>query len=155
MERLMRTNYLGAVYVTAAALPSMLRQRSGHVVGMGSVAGFRGLPRSAAYSASKAAMANFFESLRIDLRGTGVDVTLLRPGYVRTPLTDRNDHAMPFILELDDATDRMMQAIRRRARSSMFPWQLARPAWLAQLAPDGLYDAVASRVRRNKKDDGS
>ncbi len=152
VEEILSVNFLGAVYALDAVLPEMLDRGAGHVVAMGSLAGYRGLPLSAAYSASKAAMANFFESLRLDLRGTGVDVTLLRPGYVRTPLTDQNDHRMPWLVDLDDATARMMAAIERRDRSYQFPWPLARAAWLAQLLPDRLYDYIASKVRREKRE---
>lgn len=151
VERVMSVNFLGAVYVLDAVLPHMLERGRGHVVAIGSLAGFRGLPLSAAYSASKGALANFFESLRVDLRGTGVDVTLVRPGYVRTPLTDQNDHPMPWLMELDDAVERIMRAIRRHARSAQFPWPLARAVWLGQLFPDGLYDFLVSKVRREKK----
>jgi NAD(P)-dependent dehydrogenase (short-subunit alcohol dehydrogenase family) len=148
VERVLRTNYLGAVYATGAVLPGMLARRAGHLVGIGSVAGFRGLPRSAAYTASKAALANYFESLRIDLRGTGVAVTLIRPGYVRTPLTDRQDHPMPFMMDLDAAVERMMRAIRARRRSALFPRVWGGAAWISQLLPDVVYDWIGSKVPR-------
>jgi short-subunit dehydrogenase len=148
VERVMRTNYLGAVYATGAVLPGMLARRAGHLVGIGSVAGFRGLPRSAAYTASKGALANYFESLRIDLRGTGVDVTLIRPGYVRTPLTDRQDHRMPFMMDVDEAVERMMRAIRARRRSALFPKIWGGAAWASQLLPDAIYDWIGSKVPR-------
>lgn len=148
VERVMRTNYLGAVYATGAVLPGMLDRRSGHLVGIGSVAGFRGLPRSAAYTASKGALANYFESLRIDLRGTGVAVTLIRPGYVGTPLTERQNHSMPFIMDLDVAVERMMRAIRRRSRSAIFPRIWGGAAWISQVVPDGVYDWIGSKVPR-------
>lgn len=153
VEEILTVNFLGAVYVLDAVLPGMLRRGAGQVVAMGSLAGYRGLPLSAAYSASKGAMANFFESLRIDLRGSGIDVTLLRPGYVSTPLTERNAHKMPWIVDQDDAILRMLTAIRRRRRSYQFPWPLARAAWLGQILPDRVYDLLASHVRREKKDE--
>ena len=152
VERVMAVNFLGAVYAVEAVLPSMLERDRGHIVAIGSLAGFRGLPLSAAYSASKAAMANFFESLRIDLHRTGVDVTLVRPGYVRTEMTDHNDHPMPFRLELDEGVDRVMRAIQVRRRSVAFPWPLARLAWISQIFPDAVYDWVASSVDRRKTD---
>jgi len=152
VERVMAVNFLGAVYAVEAVLPSMLERDRGQIVAIGSLAGFRGLPLSAAYSASKGAMANFFESLRIDLYRTGVDVTLVRPGYVRTEMTDHNDHPMPFRLELDEGVDRIVKAIRARRRSVGFPWPLARLTWIGQIFPDAVYDWVASRVDRRKKD---
>lgn len=151
VERVMRVNFLGAVYAVEAVLPGMLERRHGQLVAVGSLAGYGGLPLSAAYSASKGALHNFFESLRVDLRDTGVDVTFITPGYVKSPLTDRNDHPMPFLLETDDAVARMVQAIRRRDPLLTFPLPLAAAVWAAQILPARLYDALASRVRRQKK----
>lgn len=151
-ERILAVNVLGALYVLDAVLPVMLERDRGHVVAVGSLAGFRGLPLSAAYSASKGAMANLFESLRLDLRRTGVDVTLVRPGFIRTPMTDRNDHPMPWMVSAEDAAARVVRAIRSRRRSLQFPWPLFRAVWLAQMLPDAVYDFLASRVGRTKKE---
>lgn len=93
---------------------------------------------------------NFLESLRIDLRDTGVDVTVIAPGYVRTPMTDVNEYSMPFLMDLDDAVERMHRAIRRRKRAAHFPGPLAAFAWIAQILPAGLYDWIGSRMRREK-----
>lgn len=150
VEEVLRVNFLGAVYAVEAALPGMLRRRRGHLVAMGSIAGYGGLPRTAAYSASKGALHNFFESVRLDLRGTGVHVTILTPGYVRTELTEKNLHRMPRLLELDPAVDRMFRAITKRKRLLSFPRPLSTAAWLGQIVPAGLYDLLASRVRRAK-----
>lgn len=151
VERVMRVNFLGSVYAVEAVLPSMLERGSGHLVAVGSLAGYGGLPLTAAYSASKGAMYNFFESMRLDLRGTGVDVTVITPGYVRTPLTDRNAHRMPFLLETEDAVDRMVRAILRRDRLLTFPLPLAMATWFAQVLPPAVYDGLASRLRREKR----
>lgn len=150
VAKLVGINLMGAVHFAEAVLPSMLDRDSGHLVAVGSLAGFGGLPKSAAYSASKAALNNFFESLRLDLRHTGVDVTMLKPGYVRTPLTDRNRHRMAGLLELDDAVARMLRAIRRRVPESRFPASLGTLAWVAQLFPRRLYDHIASKRERDK-----
>lgn len=151
MEEVMQVNFFGAVYAVEAVLPGMLERGDGQLVGVGSLAGYRGLPLTAAYSASKGALHNFFESLRLDLRGTGVDVTFITPGYVKSPMTDRNDHAMPFLVETDDAVERMVRAIRRRDPLLAFPLPLAGLVWLGQVFPSPLYDAIASRQRREKK----
>lgn len=150
VDLICRVNYLGAVHATEAVLPKMLARRDGHLVAVGSLVAFGGLPLTAAYSASKAAMMNFFESLRIDLSGRGVAVTLISPGYVRTDMTARNDHGMPFLVELDDAVDRMYRAITARRRAYAFPWQLASLMWTARILPRWIYDRLASRVRRGK-----
>jgi len=151
VARLLRVNFLGAVYAAEAVLPSMVERGRGHLVAMGSLAGYGGLPRSAAYSASKGALHNYFESLRLDLRGSGVAVTIVTPGYVRTELTDRNRHPMPRLLELDDALDRIMRAIRSRKSVCSFPRPLSTLAWLGQILPAWLYDTLGSRVRRGRE----
>jgi short-subunit dehydrogenase len=150
VERVIQVNLMGAVYAAESVLPGMLDRGRGHIVAVSSIAGFGGLPMSAAYSASKAGMTNFFESLRIDLRGSGVAVTVIHPGFVRTPMTDHNRHAMPFLMELDPALDLMMDAIRKRKKSVAFPWQLATVAWSARILPRAAYDWMASRVDRRK-----
>ena len=150
VERVIRINFLGAVYAVEAVLPGMLERDRGHLVGVTSLAGYGGLPLTAAYSASKGALHNFLESLRIDLRATGVDVTVIAPGYVRTAMTEGNEHPMPFLMDLDDAVERMHRAIRLRKRAVRFPWPLATLVWLAQVFPAGLYDWIGSRVGREK-----
>jgi short-subunit dehydrogenase len=150
IEMVLRINLLGAIYSTEGVLAGMIERGSGQIVAISSIAGYGGLPMSAAYSASKAGMTNFFESLRIDLRGTGVDVTMINPGFVKTPMTDHNRHSMPFLMELDDAVEIMFGAILRRKKSLSFPWQLATVAGLARLLPRGAYDWLASRVDRRK-----
>ena len=153
VEDVMRVNFLGAVYAVEAVLPGMLARGHGHLVAVGSLTGYGGLPRTAAYSASKAALHRFFESLRVDLRGTGVAVTVITPGYVDTPLTSRNLHRMPFLLSEAEAVRRMMRAIRRRDRLAAFPFPLAALVRVAQILPSGIYDALASRVKREKRRD--
>lgn len=142
-------NFLGAVYATEAVLPAMLERDSGRVVVVGSLAGYGGLPSTAAYSASKAAVDKFFESLRVDLRGTGVDVTVLTPGYVKTEMTDDNPYPMPFLMELDDALDRMERAIFEGGRRVGFPFPLWIQAFLGQILPRALYDRIAAGQDRN------
>jgi hypothetical protein len=103
----------------------MLERRRGHIVGISSLAQYRGLPRNAIYSASKAFLSTFLEGLRIDLRGTGVEVTDVRPGFVRTSMTAGNKHVMPFLMDLPDATEAILQGMTRREPVVAFPWQLA------------------------------
>lgn len=153
VARVMEVNFLGALWPVAHLLPGMLERDRGHLVAVGSLAGYGGLGRSAAYAASKGALHHFFESLRIDLRDSGVDVTIITPGYVRTPLTDRNAHPMPFLLEPDDAVARMMRAIRRRERLRAFPFPLSTLLRVAQLLPRVLRDRLAAGHRREKRDE--
>lgn len=145
-----RVNYLGAVYAVEAVLPKMLARGGGHLVAVSSLVALGGLPLTAAYCASKAAVTKFFESLRIDLAHSGVAVTTISPGYVRTEMTAKNAHGMPFLVELEDAVDRMYGAIVARRRTYAFPWQLASLMWIGQIFPRWLYDRVAARVKRSK-----
>jgi short-subunit dehydrogenase len=150
VEYVHRVNFLGTVYSVSEVLPSMLARERGWILGVSSLTAFRGLPSTGAYSASKAAMSNFLESLRLDLRGTGVGVTVAHPGYVRTPLTDRSRHPRPFIMEADRAVGRMLRAVERGRGDVTFPGPLSWLVQLAQIIPIGLYDALASGVRREK-----
>jgi short-subunit dehydrogenase len=152
VEDVMRTNFLGPVYAVEAVLPSMLARRSGHLVAVGSLAGYGGLPKSGAYSASKGALHNFFESLRLDLRGSGVAVTVVTPGYVKTELTAKNDHRMPFLMELDDAVERIARGIERKDALVAFPLPLFSLVWMAQVLPAWVYDRIGSGVRREKRE---
>jgi len=147
----MRVNFSGAIYFFEAVLPDMIERRSGHIVGISSIASFRGLPGFGAYCASKAALSQLLESLRIDLTRYDVDVTTIHPGFVRTPLTEDNEFTMPFLLELDDAADRMFEAITARRRVFDFPWQVAVPARLGRLVPSGIYDRVLATQAGTKK----
>ena len=151
VERVMKVNFLGAVYAVEAVLPAMLARGSGHLVAVGSITGYGGLPMTAAYSASKGALHNFFESLRIDLRRSGVAVTVVTPGYVRTEMTARNLHPMPFLVDLDDAVERIYTAIAGRRRLLSFPAPLAAVARFAAVLPAAWYDRVAGRVKRDQR----
>lgn len=139
-------NVIGVVNSVAAVLPGMLARKKGHLVAISSLASFRGLPKSGAYSASKAAVSTFFESLRVDLRKSGIDVTVIHPGFIRTPMTANRKRKLPFLLEPEDAARRMLRAIERRARTYAFPWQLASLVRLLKHTPNALYDRLASNT---------
>lgn len=138
-------NVLGAVNSVTAVLPEMVERGSGHLVAISSLAAYRGLPKSGAYCASKAALSAFFESLRLDLRGTGVDVTIIHPGFIKTPLTAGRQAQMPFLMELDEAVKKIVRAIEMRRKSYAFPWQLASIVRAGMLFPNALYDRIAVR----------
>lgn len=137
-------NVLGVVNCVAAVLPNMLAQKSGHLVAISSLAAYRGLPKSGAYSASKAAVSTLFESLRVDLRKSSIAVTVIHPGFIRTPMTANRKKKLPFLLEVDDAACRIIRAIERRARTYAFPWQLAGLVRLLKHVPNAIYDRLAS-----------
>ncbi|MCA1686052.1 MAG: SDR family NAD(P)-dependent oxidoreductase [Planctomycetia bacterium] len=138
VEDALRVNVLGVVYAIDAVLPGMLARGSGHLAAVSSLAGYRGLPGESAYCASKAAVNAYMEGLRVQLRGRGVDVTTICPGFVRTPMTAPNTFPMPFLLEPDEAAERIVRALRRRARVYNFPWPMAALMKLTRWAPDWL-----------------
>lgn len=146
VKKLIDINLLGAANAVHAVLPQMLERGSGQLVAVSSLAGFRGLPKSAAYSASKAAMTAFFESVRLDVQHRGVDVTIIQPGFIKTPLTAGREKKMPFIMELDDSIPHFLAAIERRKKFAAFPWQLATFVRLGRIMPAWLYDRIASRA---------
>ncbi len=153
VKKVFEINFMGAVHAVTAVLPQMIERKSGHLVAISSLAGFRGIPFSASYSASKGAMTNFFESMRLDLIGSGVDVTIIQPGFIKTPLTSGRENKMPFIMELDDAIPYFVRAIEKKKRFSAFPWQLATTVRLARIFPAWLYDRIAGKANfRQAKD---
>jgi short-subunit dehydrogenase len=140
-------NVRGAVATLSALAPRMAKRRRGHLVGVSSLAGYRGLPRNGLYSASKAFLTTYLEGLRVDLRSVGVAVTDVQPGFVRTPMTDKNDFPMPFMVEAADAADIIARGIERKDAVVAFPWQLANVMRAATLIPAGLWDFAITRAR--------
>lgn len=139
------TNVDGAVASLVALLPRMVERGHGHLVGISSLAGYRGMPASASYSASKAFLMAFLESLRLDLRDTGVFVTDVRPGFIRTPMTASNRFHMPFLMEVEDAAARIVEGIEKKRRVVAFPRPLSTLARLAPFPPAWLWDLLASK----------
>lgn len=146
VKKVIGINLLGAANAVHAVLPGMLERGSGQLVAISSLAGFRGVPKSAAYSASKAGMTAFFESVRLDVQHRGIDVTIIQPGFIKTPLTSGRESRMPFIMELDDSIPHFLKAIERKKKFSAFPWQLAAVVRLGKIMPAFVYDRVAGRV---------
>ncbi len=134
VEKMFRVNTFGVIYSIEAVLPEMLRRRSGHLVAVSSLAAYKGLPGESAYCASKAAVNAYMEGLRIQLRGKGVAVTTICPGFVRTPMTAMNEFKMPWVLEADEAARRVVRALRRRPAVYNFPWPTTLLMKLTRLA---------------------
>jgi short-subunit dehydrogenase len=144
-NQVIRVNLMGAVNSVAAVVQEMVARGSGQLVAISSLASYRGLPKSGAYCASKAGLSALFESLRLDLTGTGVDVTIIHPGFIKTPLTAGREAQMPYLMELDDATEKMVRGIEARRKSFAFPWQLVSLVRLGMIMPIRLYDFIAAR----------
>lgn len=139
---MLAVNVVGAANCVEAALPHMLAQGSGHLVFMGSLAGGIGLPGAAGYSAAKAAVARLAESLRVELKPHGIDVTLLSPGFVRTRDARKK---RPFEVPLDKAVITMANAIASRRPVSRFPWQLKLLLAASAMLPAGVRDSLLRR----------
>lgn len=141
------TNVLGIVHTFQPFIAPMRAARHGALVGIASIAGFRGLPGSGAYSASKAAAITYLESLRVELRGSGIAVVTVCPGYVATPMTEGNPYRMPFLMRPDVAARRIADAIARRRRFYVLPWQMALVGRAMRLLPRSLYDRALARAK--------
>ena len=143
VETTIRINLLGVVYGFAAVMPEMLRRKTGHLVAISSLAGYRGLPGESAYCASKAAVNAYLDGLRIHLRGSGVKVTTVCPGFVKTPMTAMmNPKEMPGLMEADDAARRIVRAIRAGRKVYNFPWRVHMLVKLSRWVPDWLVNRV-------------
>jgi len=141
----MSVNVVGASNSVAAVLPEMLAQGSGQLVVISSLSAYRGLPKSAAYCASKAAVSAFFESLRLDLEPRGIAVTIIHPGFIKTALTAGRSAKLPYLMELDDAVGKMVRAIEKRRKRYSFPWQLATIVRIGMVMPIWMYDRISRK----------
>lgn len=145
LANVINVNVLGAANSVAAVIPEMVERGSGHLVVISSLAAYRGLPKSAAYCASKAAVSAMFESLRLDLKPHGIDVTIIHPGFIKTPLTAGRQAKLPWLQELEPAVRKIVRAIERRKKSYAFPWQLATIVRAGMIMPNAMYDWISSR----------
>lgn len=141
-------NLLGMVHTFQPFIKSMKQAKKGSLVGIASVAGIRGLPGAGAYSASKAAVINYLESLRVELAPEGVNVTTIAPGYIKTPMTDINQYAMPFLMAPDVAAKKFAQAIAKKKRFIVIPWQMGWLARIMRFLPPWLWDFIMKNAPR-------
>lgn len=145
------TNVAGIVHTFHPFVAPMREAGRGTLVGIASIAGFRGLPGSAAYSASKAAAIRLLESLRVELRGSGVRVVTVCPGYVETPMTARNPYRMPFLMRADRAAASIARAVARGKRFHVLPWPMALVGALLRAMPRPIYDAAFAKAPRKPR----
>lgn len=151
-EQIVRVNVLGMIYLFDAVIPAMVERRSGHFAGVASVAGLRGLPTAAPYSASKAAMQAFLEGVRVELKPYGVGVTIVNPGFVATPMVEKNKFRMPFLMQPDKAARVIADGIERGKRVVEFPLPMSLLMRLVRHLPDALYDRIMAPAARRKID---
>lgn len=148
------TNLLGLLHTFQPFLAELIAARAGTLVGIASIAGFRGLPGSEAYCASKAAAISYLESLRVELSGSGVSVVTICPGYIATPMNAKNPYPMPFLLTAERAAQLIARAIERRRRFYVLPWQMAWLGRLLRVLPRPLYDTTFARAPRKPRAGG-
>ena len=142
----MTVNYTGIANALEPLLEAMIARRDGHVALVASVAGYRGLPKAAAYAPSKAAVISLAEALRLDLARHNVRVTLINPGFVETPMTSVNTFPMPFMITAPDAAQRIVRGLEKGKFEIVFPWQLAGMLKLLRVLPYPLYFSLARRL---------
>ena len=152
-ERIIATNLTATVATFAPFIGSMKRQaqagsRACRLVGIASVAGIRGLPGAEAYSASKAALISYCESLRLELKGSGIRVVTIAPGYIDTPMTQANSYPMPFLMPVEKFAAQAVAAIDAGASYRVIPWQMGIVAKLLRLLPNGVYDFAFAKAPR-------
>lgn len=145
-ETLTAVNYLSVIYGLEAVLPDMLARGHGHVSAVASVAGYRALPTAAAYGASKAACIHALESVRFDLAPRGIDVTVINPGFVRTPLTDRNTFHMPGLIDADVAARLIVRGLQQRRKEIHFPSAFSWTMKLLRVLPYPIYERLVART---------
>lgn len=150
-ESIVKTNLLATVATFEPFIASMRQRKEGKLVGIGSVAGVRGLPGAGAYSASKAAVRAYCESLRVELRSSGVKVVTIAPGFIQTPMTARNPYRMPFLMPVDRFVPRAVRAIERGSSYQVIPWQMGVVAGLLGLVPNAVYDYFAAGRKRKPR----
>lgn len=154
MQRTLATNNVGLAATFHPFVAAMEKRGSGRLVGIGSVAGIRGLPGHGAYCASKAAVIAYCESLRGELRASGVKVVTICPGYIDTPLTRQNRYSMPFLMSAEDFAARAFDAVTSGVRYRVIPWQMGWVAGLLRALPNWLFDrALAGRPRKRRIDE--
>jgi short-subunit dehydrogenase len=151
MVKVLATNTVGTAATFHPFIEPMTRRGSGALVGIGSVAGIRGLPGHGAYCASKAGVISYCESLRGELRSCGVKVVTICPGYIDTPLTRKNRYSMPFLMQVDDFAAKTVQAIEAGVTYCVIPWQMGVVAKLMRLLPNWLFDRLLTGRPRKRR----
>jgi short-subunit dehydrogenase len=151
LERILRTNVLGLAATLQPFVTPMRDRGRGTLVGIASMAGWRGLPGGGAYSASKSAVITWLESLRVELHGTGVAVVTICPGYIDTPMTRVNPYRMPFRLSAEVGALRIARAIDAGRSLAVIPWQMRVVSWGLRVLPNWLYDRLFARAPRKPR----
>ena len=139
------------IYTFQVFINSMIDADKGSLVGIASVAGFRGMPGSGAYCASKAAAITYLESLRVELGKTNLNVTTICPGYIQTPMTQVNNFRMPFLMGADKAAKLIENAVSNKCRMTIIPWQMRWVSWWLKFMPISIFDSIFKNAPRKPR----
>jgi short-subunit dehydrogenase len=150
-EKTFNTNVLGAVYCIEQLLPDFISEKRGVIVGISSLGDGKGFPKSGFYSASKAAFTILLESLRIELKKYNVKVVTVKPGFVKTAMTDKNEFKMPFLMNVEEGSKIILDGLRKDKRIIEFPWQTTLGAKILRMLPTRWFEAIASKEPPSKK----
>ncbi|HEX9253110.1 MAG TPA: SDR family NAD(P)-dependent oxidoreductase [Ignavibacteriaceae bacterium] len=150
-EKTFNTNVLGAVYCIEQLLPEFIAEKRGVIVGISSLGDGKGFPKSGFYSASKAALTIILESLRIELKKYKVKVITVKPGFVKTPMTDKNNFKMPFLMTVEEGSKIILNGLRKDKRIIEFPWQTTVGAKVLRMMPTKWFEAIASKEPPSRK----
>jgi short-subunit dehydrogenase len=150
-DEIFKTNTLGIVYCVEQLLPDFLKRKDGMIVGVSSLAESRGFPRSGFYSASKSAASLLLESLRIELKPHNIKVITIKPGFVKTPMTDKNEFYMPFLMNVEKAAKIILNGIKKEKKIIQFPLPTVIGAKVFKFMPDFLFDFLISKQLPAKK----
>ncbi|HCY75899.1 MAG: SDR family NAD(P)-dependent oxidoreductase [Ignavibacterium sp.] len=150
-EKTFNTNVLGSVYCIEQLLPDFITEKRGVIVGISSLGDGKGFPKSGFYSASKAALTIILESLRIELKKYNVKVITVKPGFIKTPMTDKNEFKMPYLMRVEESSKIIIDGLRREKRIIEFPWQTTLGAKVLRMMPTKWFEAIASKEPPKKK----
>ena len=150
-EKTFNTNVLGAVYCIEQLLPEFISEKRGVIVGVSSLGDGKGFPKSGFYSASKAALTIILESLRVELKNYNVKVITVKPGFVKTPMTDKNEFDMPFLMGVQKGSKIIIEGLKKDKRIIEFPWQITIGAKILRIMPTRWFEHLASKDPRPRK----
>lgn len=150
-QAILDINVLGLVHTFQPFVAAMRQAKHGQLIGVASVAGIRGLPGAGAYSASKAAAISYLESLRVEMASDNIAVTTIAPGYIRTPMTDVNQYKMPFLMDADVFAHKFANAVEKKRRFIVIPWQMGWVARFMRLIPPFLWDWAMKKAPHKKR----
>ncbi|MBP9838261.1 MAG: SDR family NAD(P)-dependent oxidoreductase [Proteobacteria bacterium] len=147
IEKMHDVNFTGAIRVLSQCLPHFLQNDSGHIAVVGSVAGYSGLPNALGYASSKAALINFLESMKCDLKGRNIKLQIINPGFVKTRLTQQNSFKMPFLIPSEEAAEHIVSGLKKNCFEIHFPWQFSYFLKFLRLLPYSLYFKIISKTK--------